>query len=35
VLDKIAGVKTVIPGENDKPVDDVKILSITITTFGS
>ena len=35
VLDKIAGVKTVNPGKNDKPVDDVKIISITITTFGS
>lgn len=35
VLDKIAGVKTVSPRENDKPVVDVKILSVTITNFGS
>lgn len=35
VLDKIASVKTVKPGEDDKPVVDVKIDSITITTYGS
>ncbi len=34
VLDKIAAVKTLNPGEQDKPVVDVKIESITITAYG-